>query len=54
MAGTFMRFLARFRHQVHTVERVMGLLLVVTGIVMLTGTMPLSSAWMLTLFLDLF
>ena len=49
-AGPFMGFMARFRRHMATVERVMGGLLVVTGILFLTGHMTAFSFWLLETF----
>jgi cytochrome c-type biogenesis protein len=48
--GTFMMFMAGFRRHLHTVERVMGGLLVLTGVMFLTGTMQDMSYWLLDRF----
>ena len=48
--GTFLVFLSGFRHHLQTVERVMGGLLVVTGIMFLTGAMQDMSYWLLEQF----
>lgn len=49
-AGPFMRWMLRFRRHMRTVERVMGGMLVVTGILFLTGAMTQFNAWILDLF----
>ncbi len=46
----FMSFLQRIKKHLTTVERVMGLMLVVTGIMFLTGTMTWIGQWMLEAF----
>jgi len=46
----FLGFLKRFRRYLGTVERVMGGLLVVTGILFVTGSMSTIAYWMLELF----
>lgn len=46
----FLGFLQRFRRHLGTVERVMGGLLVVTGILFITGSMSTIAYWMLELF----
>jgi len=46
----FLGFLKRFRRHLGTVERVMGGLLVVTGILFVTGSMSTIAYWMLELF----
>jgi cytochrome c-type biogenesis protein len=48
--GHFLRFLRRFRHRVAMVEKVMGGLLVVTGVMFLTGSMQSLSYWFLEMF----
>ncbi len=45
--GPFMQFLARFRKHLGTMEKVTGGLLVVTGILFLTGGMQTMSFWLL-------
>jgi cytochrome c-type biogenesis protein len=46
----FAAFLARFRKHVLRVEQAMGVLLVVTGIAFLTGTITTASYWLLEMF----
>jgi cytochrome c-type biogenesis protein len=48
--GTFLGFLGRFKRHLGTVERVMGGLLVLTGIMFLTGSMQTLSYWLLEQF----
>lgn len=48
--GPFMRFLNRFREHLGTVEKITGALLVVTGILFLTGGMQTASFWLLETF----
>ena len=48
--GSFLAFQRRFRRHMLTVERVMGALLVVTGIMFLTGTMQNFSYWLIEQF----
>jgi cytochrome c-type biogenesis protein len=48
--GPFLGFLKRFRAHFGTVERVVGALLVATGIAFLTGTMQNLSFWLLQAF----
>jgi cytochrome c-type biogenesis protein len=48
--GPFVRFLKRFRGHLGTVEKVMGGLLVLTGIAFLTGAMTNASFWLLETF----
>jgi cytochrome c-type biogenesis protein len=49
-AGTFMHFMRHFRQHVGTVEKVMGGLLVVTGILFMTGQITTFSFWLLNTF----
>lgn len=49
-SGAFMRFLARFRVHLGRVEKVMGALLVVAGILFLTGGMERMAFWLLETF----
>ena len=49
-AGPFMHFMGRFRNHVATVEKAMGALLVVTGVLFVTGQMTALSFWLLSLF----
>jgi cytochrome c-type biogenesis protein len=46
----FLGFAQRFRRHLGTVEKVMGGLLVLTGVMFLTGTMQTLSYWMIELF----
>jgi len=46
----FLRFLQRFRAHLGTVERVVGVLLVVTGIAFMTGGVQRASYWLLDAF----
>ncbi|MEO0670637.1 MAG: cytochrome c biogenesis protein CcdA [Pseudomonadota bacterium] len=48
--GPFMDFMRRFRSHLGKVEMVMGLILVVTGILFLTGTITWIGQWMLETF----
>ncbi|WP_075996652.1 cytochrome c biogenesis CcdA family protein [Salaquimonas pukyongi] len=48
--GPFMGFLARFKKHLHTMEQVTGGLLIVTGILFLTGGMQTASFWLLETF----
>ena len=48
--GTFLAFSGKFRKHLVTVERVMGVLLVLTGFMFLTGSMQNMSYWLLELF----
>ena len=49
-SGAFMRFLAKFRVHLGKVEKVMGGLLVVAGLLFLTGGMQSFSFWLLETF----
>lgn len=49
-SGMFMRFLTRFRHHLGLVEKAMGGLLVLTGILFLTGGMQRMAFWLLETF----
>jgi cytochrome c-type biogenesis protein len=49
-AGAFMHFMQRFRRHVGTVEKVMGGLLVVTGVLFMTGHITTFSFWLLNTF----
>jgi cytochrome c-type biogenesis protein len=46
----FAAFLARFKSHLHRVEQVMGVLLILTGIMFLTGTITQMSFWLLETF----
>lgn len=48
--GAFLGFSGRFRKHLVTVERVMGVLLVLTGFMFLTGSMQTLSYWLLEQF----
>ena len=49
-AGPFMRFMRRFRKHMVTVERVMGVFMIITGIAFMTGQMARFSFWLLETF----
>jgi cytochrome c-type biogenesis protein len=49
-AGAFMPFMRRFRRHIAKVEHVMGALLVVTGILFVTGQISTLSYWLLDMF----
>ena len=49
-SGVFMRFLSRFRMHLGKVEKIMGGLLVVTGVLFLTGGLQTFSFWLLETF----
>lgn len=46
----FMSFLQRIKKHLTTIERIMGLMLVITGIMFLTGTMTWMGQWLLETF----
>jgi len=46
----FMNFMGRFRKHMRTVERVMGALLVITGVMFLTGSVNDVAFWLLETF----
>ncbi len=46
----FLAFMGRFRHHLRTVERVIGVLLVLTGVLFLTGSMNDIAFWILETF----
>jgi len=48
--GSFLGFFQRFRRHMLTVERGMGVLLVLTGVMFLTGTMQTFSYWLIEKF----
>lgn len=48
--GRFVTVLGRARRHLGTVEKAMGVFLVATGLVFLTGLMPLASEWLLERF----
>jgi cytochrome c-type biogenesis protein len=52
-ARPFMAFMARFRRYLGVVEKVMGGLLVITGVLFLTGTMSEIAYWILEAFPEL-
>lgn len=49
-SGAFMRFLARFRVHLGKVEKAMGILLILAGLLFLTGGMQSFSFWLLESF----
>lgn len=49
-SGAFMRFLSRFRSKMGLVEKTMGVLLIIAGILFLTGGMQSMSYWLLERF----
>ena len=48
--GPFMAFLMRFRRHLGTVEKALGVLLIITGLLFLTGGMQRFSFWLLETF----
>jgi cytochrome c-type biogenesis protein len=46
----FAAFLARFRRHLGTVQKAMGILLILTGVAFLTGTVTDAAAWLLDTF----
>jgi len=46
----FMSFMQRFKKHLGTVEKLMGIILIITGVMFLTGTMAWISQWMLEAF----
>ena len=48
--GPFMQFLNRFKRHLGTMEKITGALLVITGILFLTGGMQTASYWLLETF----
>ena len=46
-AGPFLKFLSRFRRHAPTIEKTMGAGLVVTGVLFMTGAMPVIAGWLL-------
>ena len=49
-SGSFMHFLGRFRVHLSKVEKLMGVLLILAGILFLTGGMQASAFWLLETF----
>jgi cytochrome c-type biogenesis protein len=49
-AKPFMEWMSRFKRHMQTVERVMGAMLVVTGVLFLTNQMSVFSFWLLEMF----
>ncbi|WP_417683781.1 cytochrome c biogenesis CcdA family protein [Roseibium sp.] len=49
-AKPFLGFMKRFRRHLGTVEKIMGLILVLTGILFITGQMAVLSYWLLETF----
>jgi cytochrome c-type biogenesis protein len=48
--GSFLTFFGKFKRHLGIVEKIMGVLLVITGIMFLTGTMQTLSYWLLEQF----
>jgi cytochrome c-type biogenesis protein len=44
--GPFLRWLARFRHHLGAIEKVMGIVLVAAGFAIMLGWMPIIGAWL--------
>jgi cytochrome c-type biogenesis protein len=49
-AGPFMRWMRKFRGHIGKVEKAMGALLVVTGVLFVTGQITTIAYWMLSVF----
>ena len=49
-AGPFMVFMRRFRGHIDKVEKTMGALLVVTGVLIITGQISTFAFWLLSVF----
>lgn len=49
-SGAFMRFLAKFKVHLGKVEKIMGILLVIAGVLFLTGGMQAFAFWLLETF----
>jgi cytochrome c-type biogenesis protein len=49
-ASAFMRWTARFRGRLDLIEKAMGALLVVTGVLIFTGLMPTIAFWLIEVF----
>jgi cytochrome c-type biogenesis protein len=49
-AGAFMRWSARFRKRLDMIEKAMGLLLIVTGVLIVTGQMAVIANWLVEMF----
>ena len=50
MSGPFLRFMQRFRRHLGTVEKIMGGLLVITGVMIATGSFEVVGFWLLEAF----
>ncbi|NNE51553.1 MAG: cytochrome c biogenesis protein CcdA [Sulfitobacter sp.] len=51
--GPFMRFMARFRRHLGTVEKIMGLLLILFGVLIATNSINYIAQWMLSIAPDI-
>jgi cytochrome c-type biogenesis protein len=49
-AGAFMRWSARFRERLGLIEKAMGVLLVIAGVLIFTGQMPTIANWLIETF----
>ena len=49
-AGAFMRWSARFRKRLNMIEKAMGLLLIATGVLIVTGQMAVIANWLVETF----
>lgn len=49
-AGAFMRWSARFRKRLDMIEKAMGLLLIATGVLIVTGQMAVIANWLVETF----
>jgi cytochrome c-type biogenesis protein len=49
-AGAFMRWSARFRSRLDLIEKVMGVLLIATGVLIFTGQMSAIANWLVEMF----
>jgi cytochrome c-type biogenesis protein len=45
--GPFLKWMARFRRHLRTIEQVMGIFLIITGVLIFSGTMPVIGGWLL-------
>ena len=49
-AGPFMRFLVRFRRHIGMIEKILGAAMLATGLLIMSGKMPLIGNWLLETF----
>jgi cytochrome c-type biogenesis protein len=49
-AGAFMRWSARFRSRLDMIEKAMGVLLIATGVLIVTGQMATIAYWLVEMF----